>query len=213
MKRHPMMWLVLLAALSGCMGKPGPAEQYLRVLGHEPECAKAGAQPTAQGKHTPVLAIRSFKTLDALDRQGVMVAEGKVMQASQRWYWEAAPGKLVEQSVVRAACGEGLSPAWPVRSTTEASLWLTGLVSDFSVHAREMSVVLIVECQLWDSSGGAVLGSGTFKARAPLPVLDAGAVADAGEKALADVAAQIARWARQSLPTVAALGGGPKAGK
>ncbi|MFP5238601.1 MAG: ABC-type transport auxiliary lipoprotein family protein [Acidobacteriota bacterium] len=207
MKRHPMMWLVLLAMLSGCMGKPGPAEQYLRVLGPEPDCAKA-SQPRAGGAHAPVLAVRPFKALDALDRQGVMVADGKVMQASQRWYWEATPGRLVEQAVVRAACGEGLAPAWPVRSTTEASLWVSGLVSDFSVHTREMRVVLTVECQLWDASGGAALASGTFTAQAPVAALEAGAVAEAGEKALGEAAGQIARWARKTLPE-----GGARAGK
>ncbi|WP_243310827.1 ABC-type transport auxiliary lipoprotein family protein [Fundidesulfovibrio agrisoli] len=206
MKRHPLMWLVLLAALSGCMGKPGPAEQYLRVLGPEPDCARA-SQPQAGAARMPVLAVRPFKALDALDRQGVMIAEGKVMQASQRWYWEASPGRLVEQSVVRAACGEGLAAAWPVRSTTEASVWVSGLVSDFSVHTREMRVVLSVECQLWDASGGVALGSGTFTAQAPVAALDAGAVAEAGEKALNDVSARIAQWARQSLPA------GSKAGK
>ena len=199
MMRHPMTWLVLLVVLSGCMGKPGPVEQYLRVLGSEPECAKA-SQPQTGGVRAPVLAVRSFKALDALDRQGVMVAEGKVMQASQRWYWEATPGRLVEQAVVRAACGVGLAPAWPVRSTTEASIWVSGLVSDFSVHTREMSVVLSVECQLWDTTGGVALASGTFTAQAPVASLDAGGVAQAGEKALSDVSRQIALWARQSLP-------------
>ena len=204
MMRAALTAVCFLFVLGGCMGKPGPAEQYLRVLGPEPECARV---PGGAGR-LPVLAVRGFKTLDALDRQGVMVAEGKVMQASQRLYWEATPGKLVEQAVVRAAsCQGGLVPAWPVRSTTEAALWLSGLVSDFSVQAREMRLSVAVECQLWDSSGGVALSGRTFRAQVPLAGLEGAAIADAGEKALADVSAQIALWARETVPAGLAKGG------
>lgn len=197
--------LILMLLVAGCLGKTAPGEQYLRVLAPAAECSD-----DAQKGVLPVVGVRQFKALDALDRQGVMLADGKVMQASQRWYWEASPAKLVEQALVRSiGCTGGMLPAWPVRSTTNADLWISGMVRDFSVETRGMTVVIDVECQVWGASGGVLLESKAFRASVPLSALDGAAIADGAATAVTEISAKIGQWVKGNIPAAKSQKGRP----
>lgn len=191
--------------LWGCLGKPGIQEQYLRVLEPSEGCEKA--EGAAGGA---VIGVRGFKALDALDRLAVMVSEGNVMRASQSWYWEASPGRLMEQAVVSAmACSAEVTPAWPVRSTTEAAAYLSGLVTVFGVQTRGMMFVLEVKAQLMNGSG-VVLGAKAFNASMPVSIMAAAPVAEAAAGALRRAAGEMTQWAVESVPKGSGAPGGRK---
>jgi len=202
--------LALLAALlsgvlGGCLGKTGPAEEYLRVLGRSPNCdaavTGAPAQVGRQGRIT--VALKTLKVSDSLGRQAVMLANGRVLTASQSWYWEAAPGMLVTQAVLRDInCSGRMAAVWPVRFSTKAAMVLAGQVTAFEVQTRDMHVRAGVHCQLWDGEESRSLGTRYFEATAPLAGLSAQAIADAGASVLERLSADVRTWVEDAAPAV-----------
>ena len=189
--------LAASAFLGGCLGKPGPVEEYLRVGGGDAACA----QEMLTGKARVAVALRQVKSADALDRQAVMLARGRVMSPSLRWYWEASPCRLAEQALVRAVnCTPGLAAIWPVRSTTEAPLSMTVTLTAFEVQEQPPVMNAAMDCQIWDGSGTKMLAARTFSAQVPARALDAQAIAEAGSKALSGLSGEAAQWVA-SLPT------------
>jgi len=185
--------LVLAASafLGGCLGKPGPVEEYLRVGGGEAACA----QEMQTGKSRVAVALRQVKSADALDRQAVMLARGRVMSPSLRWYWEAAPSRLTEQALVRAVnCTPGLAAIWPVRSTTEAPLSMTVTLTSFEMQEQPPVMNAGMDCQIWDATGTKLLASRTFSTQIPARALDAQAIAEAGSRALSGLTGDAAQW-------------------
>jgi len=183
--------LLLLPLLGGCIGKSGPVEEYLRV-GAGADCQ----QQAAPAKDRVVVAVRQFKAAESLDRQAVMVARGRVSSPSLRWYWEAAPGKLFEQAVVRGLnCAPGLAAAWPVRSNTEAGLSITGSVTVFEIQEQPLALNASAACQLWDGEGARMVDSRAFTASVPVKALDAQSIADAAAKALESMGSEAGSWA------------------
>lgn len=192
--------LAASAFLGGCLGKPGPVEEYLRVGGGEAGCA----QETQTGKARVAVALRQVKSADALDRQAVMLARGRVMSPSLRWYWEASPSRLTEQALVRAVnCTPGLAAIWPVRSTTEAPLSMTVTLTSFEMQEQPPVMNAGMDCQVWDGTGTKLLAARTFSVQVPARALDAQAIAEAGSKALTGLTGDAAQWvASLSLPGV-----------
>lgn len=189
--------LAASAFLGGCLGKPGPVEEYLRVGGGDAACA----QEMHTGKARVAVALRQVKSADALDRQAVMLARGRVMSPSLRWYWEASPCRLAEQALVRAVnCTPGLAAIWPVRSTTEAPLSMTVTLTAFEVQEQPPVMNAAMDCQIWDGSGTKLLAARTFSAQVPARALDAQAIAEASSKALSGLSGDVAQWVA-SLPT------------
>jgi len=187
---HVAQALALALVLAGCLGRPGPVEEYLRVTGQPADCSQA-----APGKARVAVAVARIKSAEALDRQAVMLATGRVMSPSLRWFWEASPGRLFEQAVVGSLnCSEGLAAVWPVRSTTETPLSLTGTVTGFEVRQSSMKLEAVVDCQVWDGEGARMLASRSFTAEAPVAALDGQSIAEAGAKALASLGGETAAW-------------------
>lgn len=200
--------IIVAVALGGCsLGKPGPVEQYLRVTGGEEQpCDQSGVPAESR----VVVAVRQVKAAEALDRQAVMLARGRVSSPSLRWYWEAAPGRLVEQAVVKGlACSPPLAAAWPARYTTEATYSLTGTVTAFEVQESSMALHVAFDCQIWDGEGTRLIDSRTFTAQAPVGQENAEAIAAAGTKALAVIGGDVGGWVR----SLASAQGPRKAGK
>ncbi|KAF0233369.1 MAG: hypothetical protein FD177_1762 [Desulfovibrionaceae bacterium] len=192
--------LAASAFLGGCLGKPGPVEEYLRVGGGDAACS----QDTQTGKVRLAVALRQVKSADALDRQAVMLARGRVMSPSLRWYWEASPCRLAEQALVRAVnCTPGLAAIWPVRSSTEAPLSMAVTLTAFEVQEQPTVMNAAMDCQIWDGSGTKLLAARTFSAQVPAQALDAQAIAEAGSKALSGLSGEAAQWvASLSMPGV-----------
>lgn len=191
--------LATSAILGGCLGKPGPVEEYLRVGGGDTACTQ-DVQDIRAGKARVAVALRQVKSADALDRQAVMLARGRVMSPSLRWYWEASPCRLAEQALVRAVnCTPGLSAIWPVRSTTEAPLSMTVTLTAFEVQEQPAVMNAAMDCQVWDGAGTRLLAARTFSVQVPARALDAQAIAEAGSAALSGLSGEAARWVA-SLP-------------
>jgi ABC-type uncharacterized transport system auxiliary subunit len=191
-----------LALLGGCIGKPGPVEEYLRVGGAEP-CPQQSASQAQQGERL-VVAVRPFKAADSIDRQAVMVARGRVATPSLRWYWEASPAKLFEQAVARGVdCAPGLAAAWPVRASTEAGVALTGTVTMFELQESPLVLNAAGACQLWDREGVKLLASRRFSASVPVKSFDAQAIAEAAAQALSSMGAEAGAWLSDNRPIIA----------
>lgn len=183
-----MLVVCVVAVLSGCFGRPGPVEEYLKVGGG------AGPDSGAVSQAAGVVAIRQSRAADALDRQAVMLGQGRVFSASQRWYWEAAPGKLAAQAVAASLPGRtGLSVVWPTRSSTKADLWLSVQVVDFQVDTARMKLVCALECQVSDDAGKA-LGQRSFVQEAPVSAMTGQAIADAAGTALNGAVDNLGTW-------------------
>lgn len=198
--------LAASAVLGGCLGKPGPVEEYLRVGGGDAACS----QDTQTGKARVAVGIRQVKAADALDRQAVMLARGRVMSPSLRWYWEASPCRLMEQALVRAVnCTADMAAVWPVRSTTEAPLSLTVALTSFEVQEHPPALSASMECQAWDGSGTKLQSARAFSMQTPLRALDAQSIAEAGSKALTGLSAEAAAWL-SALAKAAPEGGAGK---
>lgn len=199
--------LAASAFLGGCLGKPGPVEEYLRVGGGDTACA----QEMPAGKARVAVALRQVKSADALDRQAVMLARGRVMSPSLRWYWEASPCRLAEQSLVRAVnCTPGLAAIWPVRSTTEAPLSMSVTLTSFEMQEQPPVMNAGMDCQVWDGSGAKLLAARTFSVQVPARALDAQSIAEAGSAALSGLSGEAARWvASLSTPGVPGALGAP----
>lgn len=181
-----------LVIFGGCLGKPGPVEEYLKVSG-KGDCG----MDQVLRKASTVVAVRPFKSGDALDRQAVMLARGRVLNPSQRWYWEATPAKMFEQSVARALnCTPTLAAAWPPRSTTEAAFSVMGTVAAFEVQERALVVSVSLNCQVWDGKGVSLLGSRDFASEQQIRTLDGQAIAEAGAKALSGISLEVGEWVR-----------------
>lgn len=202
--------LVASAFLGGCLGKPGPVEEYLRVGGGDTGCTQ-DVQDTRAGKSRVAVALRQVKSADALDRQAVMLARGRVMSPSLRWYWEASPCRLAEQALVRAVnCTPGLAAIWPVRSTTEAPLSMTVSLTAFEVQEQPAVMNAAMDCQVWDGSGTKLLVARTFSVQVPARALDAQSIAEAGSRALSGLSSEAAQWvASLSMPRVPEATGAP----
>ena len=200
-----ILLLGALAAVGGCIGKAGYAEEYLRVLGSAGECREqlpAGALGVAK-----VVGIRQIKASEGFDRQAVMLGKGRVLTASQRWFWEAAPARLVEQSLIRALnCSPGLAAAWPMRSGTQAALSVSGVVNSFTVQADSMNLEALFDCQLWDGPGTTLLAARSFSARVPVAGLDGQSIAAAASAATEAISGEAALW-------IARAGGRERTGK
>lgn len=183
--------VLAVVLLGGCLGKPGPVEQYLRVS------PQAGGCADTQAVKAVSVGVKRFDTADALDRQSVMLAQGRVMSPSLRWYWEASPGEMIEQNLASAInCTPGLAAVTPVRSSSEVSFVVSGAVTAFAVQSEGRTLEVAVRVQLWEGSGGKALGASQFAATQPVQALDAASIADAGARAVAEVSASAAQWVR-----------------
>lgn len=202
--RAVMMPLALGAAvfLGGCLGKPGPVEEYLRVGGGDAPCARE----LETGKARVAVALRQVKSADALDRQAVMLARGRVMSPSLRWYWEASPCRLAEQALVRAInCTPGMAAIWPVRSSTEAPMSMSVTLTSFEMQEQPPVMNAAMDCQAWDASGTKMLAARSFAIQVPARALDATSIAEAGSKALSGLTSEAAEW-MASLAVAGAAG-------
>ena len=209
--------LAMALSMTGCggVGKAGPVEQYLRVSGGESPCD----QNVAAGQKRAVVGLRPIKASETLDRQAVLLTRGRVMNPSTRWYWEASPVSLFEQALLGALrCSPTLTAAWPVRSTTEAQLMLTCVVTDFEVQEQPLALTASLDCQAWDGDGVRLVAARTFSASVPVTGLAAQAIAEAGAKALSKISGEAKGWLEslaatsgtQGAPGVPAPGGGKK---
>jgi len=195
--------------LGGCLGRSGPAEEYLRVSGGDCAQVDSSISTTPAKAFTPgpvittsesakarrVVAVGKVKATDSLDRQAVMLASGRVMSPSLRWYWEAPPGQLFQQALVGALnCRPGLAAVWPVRSNTEAACRLTGTVTGFEVQRESMRLEASVDIQVWNGEGTTLVAKRTFSAGVPVAFLDAQSIAEAASKVLAGLGAEASDW-------------------
>jgi ABC-type uncharacterized transport system auxiliary subunit len=179
-----------IVALGGCLGKPGPVEEYLKVS-NGGDCGEV----ISPSKTATVVAVRPFKSADALDRQAVMLARGRVSNPSLRWYWEATPAKMFEQSMASALnCTPMLAAAWPTRSTTEAAYSLTGTVSAFEVQEQNLTMNVSINCQLWDGKNVSLVGAREFASKQQINKLDAQSIAEACANALSGISAEVGAW-------------------
>ena len=187
-----MAAVLAVVVLGGCLGKPGPVEEYLRVSPLSERCERMEGAAGAAG-----VGIKRFDTAEALDRQAVMLAKGRVMSPSLRWYWEAAPGRMLEQGLAGALnCTEGLAAVTPVRSGSDVRYSVTGLVTGFTVQEESMAVEVSAQYQLWEGSGGKPVGAAQFISSQALARLDAPSIADAGARAVSEVSGAAAAWVR-----------------
>jgi len=185
--------------LAGCLGKSGPVEEYLR-LGQAGACAES-----LQGGARTGVGLRKLRTVEALDRQAVMLAQGRTMSPSQRWYWESPPGRMVETALAQALdCSDKVAAVWPVRYDSSWSVGLTGSVERFEVLAQEKTFAAAVAFQAWDARGGTLLGSRTVAVSEPLDALDAQAVARAGATAMKRLGQETRAWIESLVQPVPA---------
>lgn len=196
--------LIVLLVLAGCIGKAGPVEEYLRVSAGGDGCPEA-ARPAGP---RALVGVKTFKATDALERQAVMLATGRVMSASLRWYWEAAPARLFEHSLYGAlACSARLSPVWPVRSGTEAAMTVTGQVTEYEVETQSKTLRAALDLQAFGADGAHQLGAKRFAVSVPIAALDAGSIADGGHRALTDLSAKAAAWLETLAPVTSGKDG------
>jgi ABC-type uncharacterized transport system auxiliary subunit len=196
--------LCLLLALAGCIGRAGPVEEYLRVGAGGDACAGAAS---AAGPRS-LVGLKTFKATDALDRQAVMLATGRVMAPSLRWYWEAAPARLFEHALHGAlACSGRLAPVWPVRSGTEAAMTVAGQVTDFAVETKSMTLRASLDLQAFGPDGSTQLGAKRFAVSAKIAALDAASIAEGGHGALEGLSAEAAAWLETLVSARAAKAG------
>lgn len=219
MNRSPLLsWRVVgLAALLACLacgcslGKAGPAEEYLRVQGRGPGCEQTKpGEPGEPGKTglsgRTTVGLKTLRVSDSLDRQSVLLATGRVLSASQRWYWEATPSALITQAIMRDInCSGRLAAVWPMRSATRASMVLAGQVTAFEVQTQGMVVRAGMQCQLWDGDENTSLGTHDFEVTAPVSLISAQAIAEAGGAAVEKLSAEVRTW----VEGVAAASAGP----
>lgn len=185
------VWALAILVLGGCLGKAPPVEEYLSV---RPATGEPCAQQASPGTRVTV-ALKSFKAVDALDRQAVLLGRGRVMRPSLAWYWEGPPARLVEQALVQGlSCSSGVAPVWPMRSTTRADGVLTGMVNAFWVDTESRTLHAAVQVQLWDEKQVAVLASKEIFVQSPVRSLDAQGVAEAGSEALARLSGEVSAW-------------------
>lgn len=193
----PIALLAIMAftALGGCLGKVAPVEEYLRVLGRGPGCEYVARGEQGGGTAKEIIALKTLKVTESLDRQSVMLANGRVLTPSQRWYWEATPGMLFSQGIMRDInCSSRLAAVWPMRSSTKAARVLAGQVTAFEVQTRGMVVRASAQCQLWDGEETQVLAVHDFEATAPVSDLSAQTIADAGAAVLASISGDVRAW-------------------
>jgi ABC-type uncharacterized transport system auxiliary subunit len=187
----PWMTLPLVLVLAGCLGKVAPGEEYLKVLGPAKQCLDSQNGQTARLS----VGIKEFKTSEALDRQAVMLAKGRVLTASSRWFWEASPGALFSQAMAQElACAPGLAAMWPLRWQSRPDLVLAGQVTAFEVHSESLSVSLAVSCQIWDGEESRSLGARDFAAEVKITGLTPEAIAQGAAQALGQTTGQAAAW-------------------
>jgi ABC-type uncharacterized transport system auxiliary subunit len=139
--------------------------------------------------------VGKVKTSESLDRQAVMLATGRVLTPSSRWYWEASPGRLLEEALTRALnCSNAVAAVRPVHASTEADFVITGFVGGFEVRRDEKRLTASVDIQLWDREGERLIASRAFATAATLTSIDAQSIADAGARALDGLGAETAGW-------------------
>lgn len=201
--RRLLLAMCCTALLAGCFGKAGPVEEYLR-LGQAEGCAgETGAARAKIG-----VGLRKLRTVDALDRQAVMLAEGRIMSPSQRWYWESPPGRMAEAALAAAMdCSATLSAVWPVRYDSAWAVGLSGSLERFEVLVQEKRFIASVTLQAWDAQDGKPLGAKTFALTEPVPSLDAQGVARAGAVALQRLGQEARQWV-EGLAQAAGKGDG-----
>jgi len=177
--------------MTGCLGKPPPIEQYLRVGSEATACA--GAE---QAGKSVVVAVRPFSALDNLDRQAVLVADGRVLVPSMRWYWEGSPEAIVTSSVTAGInCLPGVGAIFPYRPRLAHDAAISGTISAFNIQEKGgLRFQVGLRLELWSANFDGLLASGEIVAEVPIAGLDASSVADAAAAALADAADQAAKW-------------------
>jgi len=200
--RRLLLAMCCTALLAGCFGKAGPVEEYLR-LGQAEECAGE----TGGAKAKVGVGLRKLRSVDALDRQAVMLAEGRIMSPSQRWYWESPPGRMAEAALAAALdCSATLSAVWPVRYDSAWAVGLSGSLERFEVLVQEKRFIATVTLQAWDAKDGKPLGAKTFALTEPVSALDAQGVARAGAQALRRLGLEARQWV-EGLAFTAGKGG------
>lgn len=181
----------LCLCLTGCLGQPPPVGRYLRVGPDESACF--GAERS--GKKT-VVALRLFKALDNLDRQAVLIADGRVLVPSMRWYWEGSPEAILTAAVAgRINCLPGFGAVSPYRPRLAHDAAISGTISAFNIQEQGgLRFLAGMRLELWSENYGELLAVTEIKAEAPIAGFDASSVADAAAAALAEAAEQAAKW-------------------
>lgn len=183
------LWLALPLILSGCLGKAGPTEEFLRILGGDAPCRQAVSGGTT------VVGVKNLKASETLERQAVLLARGRVLTPSPRWYWEAEPGRLATQALARSiGCRGSVAVAWPIRSTTRADAVVSGQVSVFEVREAERTMAVALTCQVLDGEERRILGTREFATVQPVAAFTAQGVAEAASTALTGLAGEAGEW-------------------
>jgi len=190
--------------LGGCLGQPPPVEEYLRVGADGPECGVS--EPAVK---TIVVAVRPFKALDNLDRQAVLVADGRVLVPSMRWYWEGSPEALLTAAVeARINCLPGVGAVSPYRPRLTHDAALSGTISAFNIQEQGgLRFLAGLRLELWSEQFGELLATTEIKAEAPISGFTAASVAEAAAAALSDAAGQAAQWIEQNQGAIPARSG------
>ncbi len=194
--------LTVLACLclTACLGKAPPPEEYLR-LGQSREAC--GNVPVKDGV---VLAMKPFKAPDNLNRQAVLLARGRVLSPSMRWYWEASPELLAGEAVAAdVACLDGFAGAAPYRSRLDHDAGLTGTLSAFNLQEEGGTrFVIALRLELWSANYKRLLASTVIESARPVAAMDAQSVADAASGALAEAASKAGAWLEAARDVIAA---------
>lgn len=184
-----------LLTLPGCVGRSGPSAIYLQV--GRPAATQAASQGETRGKLA--VAVGRIGAVEALDRQAVMLAKGRVMIPSQHWYWEDTPGRLFERSLADSLNRtSGLTAVWPLRWTSHPRLTLSGTVTAFALDEGAHRLSVTLECQLKAGEDGREQDTRTFEASVPVSTVEPQALAEAGAKALATVSDEAAAWVERT---------------
>lgn len=189
------------ALATGCVGGKVPSEQILRITqgaaspGTRAQAEALNAAPAVAAR--PLLVMDDLAAFPALDRSAVMLAHGRVLTPSTRWYWEGAPAAITSASIAAALQGmPEFTIVWPYRNRMEHQGMLTGRVEAFEARPDSREMYVSVRMSLWTPRGRQLLDTQLVQATQPLASVSAQGIADAAGRCMAQITTGVAEWLR-----------------
>jgi len=186
--------------LGGCFGGSLPPENYIRL---NAPLAKERQEGQALNNGDKVLvAIKQLTCMSGLDRLAVLVAKGPVLQPSNVWYWEDAPGNLLSQWLVDIlGNSERVKPVWPYGSRVEHDMVLDGRVVLFEIQEDPSSTFRMkLNLGLWSKNSREMISNKTFESSAAIDSMNPHGIARAAEQTALQVEAEVIDWLEKSIP-------------
>ena len=187
---------LFLLVTPGCLGKHAPEEVFVRLsLASSLDC-----NPNPDPER-PVLLIRELETVNALDRQTVMLAKNRVLSPSTIWYWEDQPPEITARLLRDGLNCRGAFRAVDRRaSRVQSAGVVSGEISAFEVEtAPGKRFVLAADLTLWSPRGRTLISQKSFHLDGDMEATSPQEIARAAERTFVLFLDEVEAWLLEAL--------------